>query len=153
MNKVKDHIYLENVPGENLRFLNFRGIEIPPYNAKGQRNFWVDILDEELANKLASDGWNIKFSEPSEDGRQYPPRIQVKVSFKNENMLPKIMMEQAGNKVYLNEETIGDLDDMEIIVVKAIEIRPYNWEVKGECGVSAYLDKMRIEVARDIFCD
>lgn len=153
MAKVDNHIFLENVPGSSIHFANFSGIERPPFNPKGKRNFAVDILDEELAKQLFNDGWNVKFSEPDEDGVAYPPRLTVQISYKNESLQPKVMMEQAGNKVYLNEETIGDLDNMEIINVKAIEIRPYNWEVNGNTGVTAYLDKMRVEVARDIFCD
>lgn len=153
MAKVDQHIFLENVPGESIRFTNFAGIERPPFNPAGKRNFSVDILDPALADQLHADGWNVKFSEPDEDGHVYPPRLTVQISFKNPSLQPKVMMEQAGNKVYLNEQTIGDLDNMEILNVKAIELRPYNWEVGGNSGVTAYLDKMRVEVARDIFCD
>lgn len=157
-NKVEEHIFLENVPGEALRFMNFRGMEQPPYNPKGKRNFSIDILDEGLAEQLAEDGWNIKFSEPNEDGYIYPPRLTVQLNYKFENLAPKIMMEQAGAKVYLNEDTVGDLDSMDILNIKAIDIRPYNWEIKKkdgtfDRGVTAYLDKMRVVVARDIFCD
>lgn len=151
--KVEEHIFMENLDGSQIRFRNFAGREQPPYNPAGKRNFSVDILDEEYARKLAEDGWNVKFSEPNEDGTVYPPRLSVNVSYKIDNLQPRIMMEQAGNKVYLNEQTVGDLDTMEILTVKAIEIRPYNWEVSGNTGVTAYLDKMRVEVARDIFCD
>lgn len=158
MAKVTEHIYLENLDGRAIRFANFKGVERPPYNARGQRNFSVDILDDEFANKLAKDGWNIKPAVDKEtpEGEiiHYPAHLKVNIKYNPErNLGPKVMMEQAGNKVYLDESSIGDLDDMEIIEVKAIEIRPYNWDVNGTTGVTAYLDKMRVEVARDIFCD
>lgn len=151
--RVEEHINLENVPGEAIRFPNFSGIEKPPFNPAGKRNFCIDIPDEAFARKLSEDGWNIKFSEPNEDGYVYPPRLTVQIGYKIPSLQPKVMMEQAGNKVYLDERTIGDLDSMEIICIKAIEIRPYNWDNGTNQGVTAYLDKMRVEVARDIFCD
>ena len=149
-----------NVIFEDCRiiFKNFAGIERPPYNAAGMRNFSVVIEDEDFARQLADDGWNVKFNEPDEDGISYPPHLQVKLTYTSRSgkpvTPPRIMMEQAGTKVYLTEETVGQLDNMEIVNVKAIEIRPYNWQLQnGTSGVTAYLDKMRVEVARDIFCD
>jgi hypothetical protein len=92
MKKVEEHIFLENLPGEAIRFPNFYGIENPPFNPAGKRNFNIDIADEDLARKLADDGWNIKFSEPNEDGFVYPPRLKVQVSYKFANLAPKIMV-------------------------------------------------------------
>ena len=151
--RIEEHLFFENIPGASVRFANFSGVEIPPYNPAGKRNFSIDILDEELAKKLSKDGWNIKFSEPNEDGVAYPPRLTVQVGYKIEQLKPRVMMEQGGNKVYLDEHTIGDLDAMEIIRVKAIELRPYNWDNGQSAGVTAYLVAMRVEVARDMFCD
>lgn len=153
MTNVREHIEMENLDGRCIRFANFRGIE-KNFNPKGKRNFNIDILDEEFAKKLKDEGWAVKFPEPREDGTTYPPRLKVNVAYNAEkNLGPRVMMEQGGNKVFLTEDTIGDLDDMEIICVKAIDIRPYNWESPTGYGVSAYLDRMRVEVAKDIFCD
>ena len=149
---IKDNLIFENV---NITFKNFSGVERPPYNAKGQRNFAVVIEDEDFARELKKEGWNVKWSDPKEDGTTYAPHLQVKVAFDDEEPWknPRIMMEQAGNKVYLDENTVSQLDDLEVVNVKAMEIRPYNYDTGKMQGVTAYLKKMRVEVARDMFCD
>lgn len=144
---------MSDIPGNCIRFANFAGMEIPPYNPAGKRNFCIDILDEEFAKQLAETGWNIRYDNKERpDGVVYPPNLKVEIKYTDRSR-PRIMMEQEGNKVWLDEQTLGDLDDMEIIRIKDIEIRPYNWEIRGETGVTAYLKAMRIEVARDMFCD
>lgn len=148
---VRDNIVIENIPGSCIKFKNFRGLE-QRYNPAGSRNFSLEIDDIDFAHKLEDDGWTIKWdTKEREDGHQYPPTLKVKVKFGD--YPPRIMMEQAGNKVWLNEDTVGDLDNMEIIDIKAIEIRPYNYDINGSVGTAAYLDKLRVEVARDMFCD
>lgn len=158
MERVTENINMKDVAGENIRFANFAGAEIPPYNPAGARNFCIDILDEAFAQELHDAGWNVKFdTKEREDGIQYPPMLKVNVKY-SDVAKPRVMMEQVQSngdvkQVWLNEDTIGDLDDMEIIKIKEIDIRPYNWEVRGNTGVSAYLKAMRVEVARDMFAD
>lgn len=152
--RVERNIHFTDIDGRGIRFANFSGKEIPPYNPAGKRNFCVDILDPDFAKELADEGWNVRFdNKEREDGKQYPPNLKIEISYNDKVPHPRIMMEQAGNKVWLDESTIGDLDAMEIIRIIEMEVRPYNWEVRGSRGVSAYLSKMRIEVARDMFCD
>ena len=148
---ARENIFMENLPGSALKFRNFTGAE-QKYNPKGSRTFNIEIDDINFAERLDKDGWNIKWDTKEHDnGEHYLPTLPVQVKFGD--YPPRIMMEQAGNKVWLNEDTVGDLDNMEILEVKAIEIRPYNYDVNGKTGVKAYLSKLRVEVARDMFCD
>lgn len=155
-NRVERVLNFKDISGHNIRFANFAGREVPPFNPAGKRNFCVDILDPGFAEELAREGWNIRYDKNEQridEGAAFPPNLKIEIGFNDKVPHPRIMMEQAGNKVWLNEETLGDLDEMEIIRIVEMEIRPYNWNVRGETGVSAYLSKMRVEVARDMFCD
>lgn len=157
---VTKKIILNNIPGGAIRFNNFRGVAQPPYNPEGKRNFSLEIADEELARKLAEDGWNIKFSEPNEDGVVYAPRLPVQVKYNKAypDLNPKIKMDIDGHAVDLSEETVGDLDDLEILNIRTITIRPYNCEIPNKDGsvdryTTAYVEKLRVEVAKDLFYD
>lgn len=158
MSRVEHNINFKDIPGEHVRFKNFSGSEQPPYNPAGARNFCIDILDDEFATELSDEGWNVKFdTKEREDGRQYPPNLKINVKYSDVGR-PRVMMEQTQSngevkQIWLDQNTIGDLDDMEIIRIKEIEIRPYNYDVRGSQGVSAYLKAMRVEVARDMFAD
>lgn len=157
MSRVTDHIYLEDLDGNAIRFKNFEGVAIPPYNPAGSRNFNVDI-PEELEATLKKDGWNIKpaTEKTLEDGtvKYYPPHLKVNIKYNYEkNILPRISMDCRGKQIELSEETLKRLDDLRILHVKAIDISPFNYEVNGNTGVSAYLNAMRVEVAPDMFID
>ena len=155
--RVTQHIYLEDLDGGVIRFKNFEGVARPPYNAAGSRNFSVDIPDE-LVEPLTRDGWNIKpaVDKETEDGEiiHYPAHLKVNIKYNYEkNIVPRVSMDCRGKQIELNEETIHRLDDMKIVHVKGIDISPYNYEVNGSTGVSAYLNKMRVEVVPDMFAD
>ena len=60
---AKKSMIIENA---NIFWLNFSGAE-RQYNPPGRRNFCVD-LDEELAQQLMSEGWNVHVREPREEG-------------------------------------------------------------------------------------
>ena len=60
-------------------FKNFSGKE-GDFNPPGNRNFCV-VLDEETADVLAADGWNVKRSESKEEG--LPPLLYLPVAVKD----------------------------------------------------------------------
>lgn len=138
----------KNVPIENAQicFRNFSGKE-GKFNAEGQRNFCV-VLDDRLADQLISEGYNIKYLNPRDEMDTPRPYIQVKVNFRNSP--PKIAMVSSKGVSLLDEETVGTLDWADIDNVDLI-ITPYNWEVNGRTGVTAYLKTIYVTIAEDEF--
>lgn len=132
------------IEGARILFRNFRGEE-KKYNPKGRRNFCV-ILDYELADKLKADGWNVKTLNPKEDDDEPQPYLQVKVQYGARP--PKIVMLTGSGRVTVDEDTVDMLDWAEIENVDLI-IRPYQYDVNGKQGISAYLSKMFVTITED----
>lgn len=140
---VSNNITIE---GARIVFRNFEGKE-GKFNTAGKRNFCV-LLDDELANTLKEDGWNIKWLEPREEGDEPQAYIQVAVSFGV--IPPKIVLITSSGKQVLDERNINILDWAEIANADVI-IRPYNWEMNGKTGVKAYVKALYITIAEDEF--
>ena len=115
------------------------------YNREGDRNFAVVIPDEETANELSNLGWNVKIKPPREDGDTPFMFLPVKVKFNGRG--PNVYLQTGRNKNRLDEESIGLLDDIDIVCVN-LDIRPYDWDVNGKSGRTAYLQN--IEVIQDV---
>ena len=143
---------MENLEIENARigFRNFAG-EARQYNNAGRRNFSV-FLPVDDAQKLLSDGWNVKFLKPRDEEDDPQAHIPVEVSFRN--FPPKILMiTKSGRRkktTELNEDSVNVLDWAEIESVDVI-LRPYEWAVNGKEGVKAYLKTMYITIVEDQF--
>ena len=142
---------VENLVFENARiiFRNFKG-EASTYNRAGNRNFCVVIEDDETAERLREDGWNIKIlnsKDPDADPAYY---LQVAVAF---NLYPPTVYMIAGNKkTLLDEDSIETLDYAEFRNIDLI-IRPYQWEVSGKQGIKAYLKVGYFAIEQDQFAD
>lgn len=147
--------YVENpINIENARiiFRNFSGKK-SQYNREGDRNFNVIIPDDEVAQRLIEDGWNVRVREPREEGDKPEYRLQVAVSFNYRP--PKIVLVTKRKQTQLDENTVGILDQADIASVD-LTIRPYNWSVKNkdgseETGVKAYLKTMYVVLEEDEF--
>lgn len=140
---VKDNIIID---GAKIGFRNFSGKE-GKYNPAGKRNFHV-FLDEEMGKILENDGWNIRWLTPKNEGDEEVPHLQVAVSY--ENIPPKIVLITSNGKTILDEDTVGELDWVEIKHIDLI-IRPYNWDVNGKKGVKAYVKSMYVTIVEDEF--
>lgn len=126
-------------------FRNFEG-RADKYNREGERNFALIIETEEMANALIEEGWNVKIKPPREDGDDPFMYLPVKVKFNDKG--PNVYLRTGRAKNKLNEDSVGTLDRIDIAEVN-IDIRPYDWEVQGKTGRTAYLQS--IEVIQD--CD
>lgn len=134
------------IEGASIGFKNFSGREIPPYNPAGRRQFCV-FLDPEIAKDLEKEGWNIKYLKEDEDGIRQA-FLSVRVNYGN--ISPRIFMVTRRNKVFLDENTIGMLDDADITNVDIV-IRPYTWNVGNKEGIAAYVKTMYVTIEEDEF--
>lgn len=125
-------------------FRNFAGKE-GKYNREGDRNFCV-LLDEETAEKMLQDGWNIKALHGREEDDPDQPYLQVSVGFKGRP--PTLVMITSRGRTNLGEDEIELLDWADLKTVDLI-IRPYNWEVNGKAGVKAYLKSLYVTINED----
>lgn len=122
-------------------YRNFSG-EGSKFNREGDRNFAVIIEDEETAQRLADEGWNVKIKPPRDDDDSPFMFLPVKVKF-NERGPVAYLKSGNADPVILTEETIGCLDDIDILNVN-LDIRPYNWDVNGKTGRTAYLQSILV---------
>lgn len=130
-----------------IRFRNFAG-RPDEYTREGDRSFALVIEDEDLANKLRDDGWNVKMRLPKEEGAEPWYYLKVKVNF--DGIPPKIVEVTSLNRVALNEDTVGILDTAELKSVD-VEVSPYHWEIGGRSGITAYLKTMYATIEEDPF--
>jgi hypothetical protein len=137
--------------GVRLVFRNFTGKE-GPYNQEGARNFGV-ILPENVAEDMLADGWNVKYLKPREeeleesDEPTQTPWLPVKVGY-GKGRPPKIFLVTERGRTLLHEETVDQVDWVEITNVDLI-VRPYHYEVRGNQGISAYVQTMYVTIEED----
>ena len=128
----------------SIIYRNFAGVG-SKFNREGDRNFAVRIPDTELADKLVEEGWNVKIKDPKEEGDLPFMFLPVKIKFNDRG--PIVYLKTGKNMVKLDEESISCLDNIDILGVD-LDIRPYDWEVNGKTGRTAYLQS--ICVTQDI---
>jgi len=145
---VKNNIVIENA---RIGFRNLSGKE-GKFNPAGRRNFCV-FIDSDLAHRLESDGWNVRWLDPRDENEEKQAYLQVAVSY--DNIPPKILLVTSNGKTILDETSVNILDWAEIKEVDII-IRPYNWSMhegtkNAKSGVKAYVKSMYVTIAEDEF--
>lgn len=144
----ENKLIIENA---KIIFRNFSGEE-SKYNRAGNRNFCVIIDDNEQAEMLISDGWNLKELKQREDNEPVDVKYYIKVSVSYSNIPPKVYIVTSNKKTLLTEDTIGTLDFAYFKNVDLI-LNPYHWEVNGDRGIKAYLDTLYVTIEEDYFSD
>lgn len=130
-----------------LCYKNFSG-EGSKFNREGDRNFSIRIYDEAIAEELSKDGWNVKVKPPRDDDEAPFMHLPVKIKFNDRG--PNVYLQSGNNRIKLDEESIDCLDDVDILSV-SLDIRPYDWEVNGKTGRTAYLHSMLVTQQVDRF--
>ena len=121
-------------------YRNFRG-EASKYNREGDRNFALVIPNEEIADALTKEGWNVKVKPPRDEDDQPFMFLPIKIKFNDRG--PSVYLVTGDRHNKLDEESIGLLDDIDIASA-SIDVRPYDWEVNGKTGRAAYLQSLEV---------
>ena len=128
-------------------YRNFSGAG-SKFNREGDRNFAVVIPTEELADRLTELGWNVKVKPPRDDDETPFMYLPVKVKFNERG--PAAYLKSGDNLIKLNEDTVSCLDDVDIVSVD-MDLRPFDWDVNGKQGRTAYLQSICVTQQIDRF--
>lgn len=128
-------------------YRNFAGAP-SKFNREGDRNFAVVIPDQEIADELIKEGWNVKIKPPRDEDDGPFMYLPVKVKFNDRG--PNAYLASGSRLNKLDEESIACLDDVDILSVD-LDIRPYDWEVNGKAGRTAYLQAIKVTQEVDRF--
>lgn len=106
------------------------------------------IDDPATADALAKEGWNVRIKPARDEDEGDFMRLPVKVKFTDYG--PNVYLITGDRKVELDEESIACLDNIDIESVD-MDLRPYDWEVNGRTGRTAYLQSMAVVQRVDRF--
>ena len=123
-------------------YRNFEG-RGDKYNREGDRNFAVIIPDRDICDQLLDAGWNVRIkpSRHEDEHDQDFMYLPVKVKFTDRG--PACYLVSGTQEVKLDEESISIIDDLDILSVN-MDIRPYDWEINGKSGRTAYLQSIEV---------
>lgn len=130
-----------------LIFKNFEG-RGDKFNREGDRNFSILIEDPRTADALKREGWNVKIKPARDEDEDDFMRLPVKIKFTDFG--PNVYLVSGDRRVELDEESIGCLDNIDIETVD-LDLRPYDWDVNGRTGRTAYLQSMQVVQRIDRF--
>ena len=142
----KDILEIEDA---RIIYRNFEGVA-SKFNREGARNFAVIVPNDEIKDILVEAGWNVKIKPPRDEDDTPFMFIPVKVKFNNRG--PAAYLRSGETVTRLNEETIGILDEIDIQSV-SMDLRPYDWDVNGKTGRTAYLQAINVIQNIDRFGD
>ena len=99
---------------------------------------------------LIENGWNVKIKEPREGYEDEGPFMFLPVKIKFNNRGPGVYVRSGDKITRLSEETVDMVDEIDIASVD-MDLRPYDWEVNGKTGRTAYLQSIEITQNVDRF--
>lgn len=148
----KTPVVLENV---KIIFRNFAG-SAGDYNKEGDRNFGIRLEDRRIAEDLLAQGYNVKelkLRDDADEGALPDCWLPVKVKWPKPDQKvepPQVYLigGSSKRKTKVKEDEAELLDYAEILTVDLI-IRPYDWEVNGNTGRTAYLKALYATVIED----
>lgn len=118
------------------------------YNREGDRNFSVVIEDQEIYDALIAEGWNVKVKPPRDEDDV--PFMFLPVKIRCNDRGPAVYLKTGDAVNRLDEDSMGVLDEIEIVSVD-MDLRPYDWEVNGKTGRTAYLQSIHVVQQVDRF--
>lgn len=134
------------VEDAQIMFKNFAG-RASTFNPVGCRNFSL-VIDEDLAKKLSTDGWNVK-TYVSKDDPDAVPTYHLPVAVAYEHKPPMVKIITSRGQTMLDESMVNMLDQAEITNLDMI-VTPYHWETPdGKSGVKAYLKALYATIEED----
>ena len=128
-------------------YRNFAGAA-SKFNREGDRNFAVVIPDKDIMDALVNEGWNVKSKTYRYEDEEDFMWLPVKVRFNDRG--PAVYLKTGDTVNRLEEDSVGILDNIDILSVD-LDIRPYDWEVNGKPGRSAYLQAITVTQNIDRF--
>lgn len=156
MNVVFTQRGIVQIDGARLIYRNFSG-RGTQYNREGDRNFCIVIDDQDIADKLIEEGFNVKIRQPREEGEA--PFMYMKVNVKYHpktsdlaRLNPTAVLISGRNRNNLDEESICCLDGIDIANAD-LDLSGSNWTVQGRSGRSAYLSKIYVTQELDRFAE
>lgn len=143
----KSILQIDDIDGHQIIFKNFEG-RGDKFNREGDRNFSLRIDDPDTADALIKEGWNVRIKEGRDEEEGPFMRLPIKVKFTNYG--PNVYLRTGDRVNELDEEGIACLDNIDIDSVN-MDIRPYDWDVNGRTGRTAYLQSMEVVQRIDRF--
>lgn len=137
------------IDGARIVYRNFSGVG-SQFNREGDRNFSVVIDDRDIAEALIKEGWNVKIRDARDPDDIPFMHLPVKIKFNSRG--PAAYLKSGDNLIKLDEESVSCLDDIDIVDVD-LDIRPYDWDVNGKLGRTAYLQSICVTQSVDRFAE
>lgn len=133
-----------------LKWPNFEGRE-GLYNERGERDFNV-ILNDDFAQKLLADGWNVKGGGEDAEGNPQEYWLPVAVGFNK--FPPRIYLITKKGRIQLEEDDLSAIDSMDIKMAD-MTIRgafwPKGWTPSSpeKGGIKAWLRTLFVTINQD----
>ena len=143
----KSILQIDDIDGHQIIFKNFEG-RGDKFNREGDRNFSLRIDDPDTADALIKEGWNVRIKEGRDEEEGPFMRLPIKIKFTNYG--PNVYLRTGDRVNELDEEGIACLDNIDIDSVN-MDIRPYDWDVNGRTGRTAYLQSIEVVQRIDRF--